>query len=128
MTELMNSWRGQVGGMLVIAAAVMAAFWISEGPESGLLAGAWILAFAALIHFGRQRSDALNVMSGVGDERTRTLYLKAVAFAGTVIAFVVPGWWLVTVVQGEQNQTLALVSAIFGASFIAACLYLARRN
>jgi hypothetical protein len=128
MTDFANSWRAQVGGMLLIAAAVMAAFWIAEGAGPGLLAGGWILAFAALIHFGRRRSDTLNVMSGVGDERIRALYVRAVAFAGTVIAFVVPGWWLVTVVQGDQNEALALVSAIFGVSFVAATVFLARRS
>jgi hypothetical protein len=128
MTELMSSWRGQVAGMILIAIAVMAAFWIAEGPTSGLLAGGWILAFAALIHFGRNRSDTLHVMSGVGDERIRSLYMRAVAFAGTVIAFVVPAWWLVTVAEGESNNDLALVSAIFGLSFILATIYLARRG
>jgi hypothetical protein len=123
-----QEWRTQFGGMIAIAAAVTAAFWIAEGPEAGILAGGWILAFVAVIHFGRSRSDTLRVMSGTGDERVRALYARAVAFAGTVIAFVVPGWWLVTVVEGDQNQTLALVSAIFGASFIAGVIWQARRS
>jgi hypothetical protein len=58
----------------------------------------------------------------------RSLYTRAVAFAGTVMAFVLPGWWLVTVAQGDQDYTLALLSAIFGLSFIVGVVVLARRN
>jgi hypothetical protein len=47
MTSLINTWRFQLGGMLVIAAAVAAAFWIGEGAKAGLLAGAWMLTFVA---------------------------------------------------------------------------------
>ena len=36
----------------------------------------------------RRGSDTLNVMSGVGDERRRSLYTRAVAFVGTFIAAV----------------------------------------
>jgi hypothetical protein len=91
MSSLINTWRFQLGGMLVIAAAVAAAFWIGEGAKAGLLAGAWMLAFVALVHFGRNKVDALNAIGGVGDERTRSLYTSAIAFAGNVTAFVIVG-------------------------------------
>ena len=58
----------------------------------------------------------------------RSLYTQAVAIAGTVMSFVLPAWWLVTVAQGEQNETLALLCAIFGATFIVAIVVLARRS
>jgi hypothetical protein len=32
-----------------------------------------MLVFAAVIHLGRDRFDAINVMSGAGDERSRSL-------------------------------------------------------
>ena len=67
-------------------------------------------------------------MSGTGDERIRSLYTRAVAFAGAVMSFVLPGWWLVTVAQGDPDETLALLSALFGASFIVAVAFLARRS
>ena len=43
-------------------------------------------------------------MSGIGDERTRSLYRDACAFAGSVMSFVLPGWWLVTVAKGDPND------------------------
>jgi len=64
----------------------------------------------------------------MGDERTRQLYLRATAFAGTVMAFVLPAWWLVTVAQGEPDVTLNLLCAIYGVTWIAAAIVLPRRG
>ena len=67
-------------------------------------------------------------MSGIGDERTRHLYLHATAFTGTVMAFVLVVWWLVTVAQGDPNEVLTVCCAIFGATFVLAVAVLARRG
>ena len=128
MNDTMNNWSVQVVGMLAISAAVIAVFWAAEGFEEALYAGAVLLAFTALVHFGRRRSNTLEVMSGTGDERVRSLYMHAVAIAGTVMAFLLPGWFLVTVAQGDPNTTLSLLSAIFGVTFIGAVIWLARRG
>jgi len=128
MSDRMNNWSVQVMGMLAITAACVAVFWAAEGPEAALPFGAVLLAFTALVHFGRRRSNTLEVMSGTGDERVRSLYTQAVAIAGTVMSFVLPGWWLVTVAQGEANDTLAALCAIFGVTFVAAIALLARRS
>jgi 4-amino-4-deoxy-L-arabinose transferase-like glycosyltransferase len=128
MSDLMNNWSVQVTGMLAITAACVAVFWAAEGPEAALPFGAVLLAFTALVHFGRRHSNTLEVMSGTGDERVRSLYTRAVAVAGTVMAFLLPGWWLVTVAEGDPNTTLSTLSAIFGATFIVAVVYLARRS
>jgi hypothetical protein len=128
VNDAMNNWSVQVVGMLAISAAVIAVFWAAEGFEEALYAGAVLLAFTAIVHFGRRHSNTLEVMSGTGDERVRSLYTHAVAIAGTVMAFVLPGWFLVTVAQGDPNTTLSLLSAIFGVTFIGAVIWLARRN
>jgi hypothetical protein len=128
MNDAMNNWSVQVMGMLAISAAVIAVFWAAEGFEEALYAGAVLLAFTALVHFGRRRSNTLEVMSGTGDERVRSLYMHAVAIAGAVMAFLLPGWFLVTVAQGDPNTTLSLLSAIFGVTFIGAVIWLARRG
>ena len=67
-------------------------------------------------------------MSGMGDERTRHLYLRATAFTGSVMAFVLPAWWLVTVAQGEADTTLNLLCAVYGFTWMAAAVVLARRG
>ena len=128
MSDLMNNWSVQVMGMLAITAACVAVFWAAEGPEAALPFGAVLLAFTALVHFGRRRSNTLEVMSGTGDERVRSLYMQAVAIAGTVMSFVLPGWWLVTVAQGDPSDVLSALCAIFGLTFVAAIVVLARRS
>jgi len=44
------------------------------------------------------------------------------------MAFVLPGWWLVTVAIGEPNETLGILCAIFGVLWVAAVVVLARRG
>jgi hypothetical protein len=128
MSDRMNNWSVQVIGMLGITAATVAVFWAAEGLEEAAYVGIVLLAFTALVHFGRRHSNTLEVMSGTGDERVRSLYARAVAVAGTVMSFLLPAWWLVTVAEGDQNETLALLCAIFGATFVGAVIVIARRN
>ena len=128
MTQTMDQNRLQLVLMLGIAAATGAAFWIAEGAGSGLLSGGIVAAFALVVHLGRNRSDTLEVMGGIGDERTRTLYTRAVALAGTIMSLVLPSWWLVTVAMGEPNQTLSVACGIFGLAFIGSVALLARRG
>jgi hypothetical protein len=128
MNDLINNWSVQVAGMLVITAATTAVFWIGQGFDTALPIGLIFLAFTALLHFGRRRSNTLEVMSGTGDERIRSLYERAVGITGAVIGFVLPGWWLVTVAQGDPDPVLSTLSAIFGLTFIVAVAVLARRG
>jgi uncharacterized membrane protein len=128
MNEAMNNWTVQLIGMFGIAAVTFGVFWAAEGIGEAAVAGAILLAFIALVHFGRRRSDTFEVMGGVGDERIRTLYERSVAIVGTVMAFVLPGWWLVTVALGEPNETLTILCAIFGACFVLTVAVVARRG
>ena len=128
MNHVTNNWSVQVAGMLAITAATTAVFWIAQGFDAAFPVGLVLLAFTAVVHFGRRRSNTLEVMSGTGDERVRSLYTQAVAIAGAVMSFLLPGWWLVTVAQGEANDTLAVLCAIFGATFVVAIAVLARRS
>jgi hypothetical protein len=45
-----------------------------------------------------------------------------------VMSFLLPGWWLVTVAQGDPNTTLSVLAAVFGVTFIGAVAVLARRS
>jgi hypothetical protein len=128
MNRVTNNWSVQVAGMLAITAATTAVFWIAQGFDAAFPVALVLLAFTAVIHFGRRRSNTLEVMSGTGDERVRSLYMQAVAIAGTVMSFLLPGWWLVTMAQGEPNDVLSALCAIFGVTFIVAVAVLARRS
>ena len=115
-------------GMVAIAIATGVAFGVAEGPGAGLLAGAWVLLFVGLLWLGRGRFDAVDVMVGVGDERTRTLYTRATAFAGNVLIYVIVGWFLVTLVQGEVNETLSVLGAVGGVAFVVGAIIASRRS
>jgi hypothetical protein len=128
MTRLSHDVRAQAVGLALITLATGAAFWVGEGLEGALPPFLILLAFSVFVLVGRTRSDAVRAMSGVGDERTRSLYERSVAFAGTVVSFAVPTWWLVTVARGEPNDTLAAVAALFGASFVLGAVVLSRRS
>ena len=123
MKAFLYSANGQLSLGLILVAAVFVAFAVG-----GAIGAAIVLAFLLLVYFGRRRSDTLDVMSGIGDERGKLLYTRAVAFAGTVMSFVLPGWWLVTIAKGDPDETLSLMCAIFGASFVLAVVVLARRS
>jgi hypothetical protein len=128
MSKLSNNWSVQVAGMLVITVATAAVFWAAQGFGTAVAAALLGLAFTAIVHFGRRHTNTLEVMSGTGDERIRHLYMHAVAVAGTVMAFLLPGWFLVTLAQGDPDTTLSTLSAIFGVTFILAVVVLARRG
>ena len=128
MKAFLYSANGQLSLGLILVAAVFVAFAVGGDAGEGAIGAAIVLAFLLLVYFGRRRSDTLDVMSGIGDERGKLLYTRAVAFAGTVMSFVLPIWWLVTIAQGEPNDVLALCCAIFGASFILGVVVLARRS
>lgn len=127
MNSLSTETAQLVGG-LAIGGAVIAAFLIGGDVTSALISGALVIAFVLLVHFGRRRSQSLEVMSGMGDERTRQLYLRATAFAGSVMAFVLPGWWLVTVATGDPDMTLSTLCAIFALTWAGAAIVLPRRS
>jgi hypothetical protein len=54
------------------------------------------------------------------DTAERALYTRSVAFVGSVMAFLLPTWWLVTVALGEQNETLSILCAIFAVLWVGA--------
>jgi hypothetical protein len=128
---MMNALRtptAQLVAGLLLGAGVFVAFVIGGDLGSALISAGIVVAFVLFVHFGRRRSQALEVMGGIGDERTRHLYTGATAFAGSVMAFVLPGWWLVTVAQGDPNETLSALCAIFAVVWVGAAIVLPRRS
>ena len=118
----------QLMAELVLVIAVGGAFAVGGSPGDGLISAGIVLGFVVLVHAGRRRSGTLEVMGGIGDERTRQLYVRACAFVGTIMAFVLPAWWLVTVAQGRPDPTLSMLCAIYAAAFIGAVIVLVRRG
>jgi hypothetical protein len=129
MIKSLNTSTGLLVSGALIAAAVVAAYLVGgQSLGEALIGGALVLGFMLIVVVGRRRSDTFDVMSGVGDERTRHLYVRSVAFAGTVMSVVLPAWWLVTVAGGEPNTTLSLLCAIFAVSWVVGVVVLSRRG
>jgi hypothetical protein len=120
--------RVQLAGMLAITAATVVAVWVGLGASDAIFAGALLLACTVFVHLGRRRSDAIKTMSGIGDERTRMLNVRAAAFTANTMSLVIPAWWLITVVRGEPNETLSALGAIYALTWIGATIVYARRG
>jgi len=128
MSREMEANRVLMAGGLAIAIAVPAAFLIVQGPLEAAIAAAWALGALAVFHFGRRRSETVRTMSGEGDERTRSLNVRALAFSGFVMWAVVIGWWLVSSIAGDENVTVGVLAVVFATSYIAAAAYQSRRG
>jgi hypothetical protein len=127
-TRTTREARTQLVGMLLIAAAGTAAYWIGQGASGGLQAGALLFGFALLVHLGRRRGGTLETMSGVGDERTRVLAQRATAFTGYAMALVLAGWGLVAAAIGSFNATVGILSLVFAVTWISASAVYSRRG
>jgi Na+-driven multidrug efflux pump len=73
MKSFWMSATGQLSLGLVLAAGVFVAFTLGGDVGYGAFTAALVLAFLLLVYFGRRRSDTLDVMSGIGDERGKLL-------------------------------------------------------
>ena len=129
MIKSLNTPAGLLLSGALLGAAVAVAYLVGgQDVVESLIAGVIVFGFMVLVVVGRRRSDTFSVMSGVGDERTRHLYQRSVAFAGTVMSIVLPGWWLITVAQGEPDTTLSVLCAIFALAWMGAVVVLPRRS
>ena len=117
-----TSWRTELIAYVVITVVVTTGLWIGLGPRAALQTGGVLVLLTVALGLGRRRVDALRVAGGAGDERNRDLYTRSLAAAATVLAFVLPGWWLVTVLQGEPDDTLMLLWTLFGVTFLIAAV------
>ena len=128
MIKSLNTPAGQlVSGALLAIAATVAYLVGGQGTGQALLVGALVFGVMLLFVVARRRSDTFEVMSGMGDERARHLYQRSMAFSGSVMSFVLPGGWLVSVALGEPNTTLSVLCAVFGLVWLATVLVLSRR-
>jgi len=123
-----SAHAAQLTGMLLIGAATVAVFWAAEGLGAAVWTAAILAAFIGFVEIGRRRSDAVATISGVGDERTRALNARAMIACAHVMSYVLVGWWLVSVAAGEPNETIGVLCAVFGVTYLAASALAARRG
>ena len=105
-----------------------AIFWIAHGATAGLITAGWGWATILVFALGSRRSEAVKIVSGVGDERIRSLNVRALTFAGFVMWATVTGWWLISAATGNENESVGILAATFGLAYIGAAVYLGRRG
>jgi hypothetical protein len=113
---------------IALGIVIPAVFWIAQGAVAGLITAGWGWVTIAAFYFGFRRSDAVQIVSGMGDERIRSLHLRALAFAGFVMWAVLVAWWLVSAAGGHENESVGILLLTFGLSYIAGAAYLGRRD
>lgn len=113
-------WKAELGAYVLITVVVTTVLWVAVGPRAALPTGGVLVLLTVGLGLGRNRFDALRVAGGAGDERNRDLYRRSLAVSAVVLALVLPGWWLVTVLQGSPDNTLMALWTLFGVTFLVA--------
>ncbi len=104
---------------VVFAVAVMAAAWYGGEPVLGLACAALLLSGAGLFKYARRRGSSLpGLLTGVGDERERSVYRAATYRTGEMLIYVLAIWGVVSVARGEDDTTLMLVLLIYAGLWI----------
>jgi hypothetical protein len=111
-----------LGALLLVVAA------IGGHPSEGTAGFAVMVGFAIFL-LAAGRSDSLRALRGDGrDERFELIRLRAATFAARLVLLAVVVGFLVEIGRGNSGAPYTWLSALGGASFLAATLYLHRRD
>lgn len=105
---------------LGLGAAGLAAFAMNGDWAAGLAVLVLVVAAVVVIEIARRRNlgGAVGALTGVGDERSRSLYRRANADAGEVFSYALALWALWTIAQGEEDRTLMTVVFVYGVVWV----------
>ena len=106
----------------------LAAQWIGDDPEGGLVSLGIMVAFGALILAGG-RSETIRGLRGDGrDERFAMIDLKATALAGMVLIATVIGAFVVEMARGEDGSPYSFLGAVAGIAYLVAVVGMRMRG
>lgn len=109
---------------IVIGIAYLIAASLGGDPVLGLAMLGVMVVFAGVLLLGG-RSDVIQVLRGQpADERYRSFETRATVVAGNVTAMFVIAMFVVELARDGDFAPYAMVAAVFGATFIAALLWL----
>jgi uncharacterized membrane protein len=93
---------------------------------SGLLI---MVAYAGVLVFGSRRSEAVSMLRGEsGDERARSIEQRASALTLHVLAVVLVGGYIVSIVRGTGEMTWASLCGVLGGVYLLSTIVLTRRG
>ncbi|MEZ0112832.1 hypothetical protein ABH920_006856 [Catenulispora sp. EB89] len=88
-----------------------------------------MVAYAAVLVFGSRRSEAVALLRGeTGDERRRSIELRASALTLHVLTLVLVGGYLVSLIRGHESTTWAGLCGVLGATYLLSTIVLTRRG
>ena len=104
---------------VVFAAACIAAGWYGGDLALGL-ACAGVLAAGAVAFYVAQRrgKDVGGLLTGVGDERVRSIYREATFRTGEMLMYILAIWGVAATAQGDGDSTLFTIMVIFAALWV----------
>jgi hypothetical protein len=118
MTRITRTRYYLPGFCALLAIAIGAAFVIGGHPGEALFNALFFLAIGAALLFGG-RSETVRIVRGdQSDERWRSHDLRATAFAGITLIFVLIGAWLVSVARGHDGQPYSALCAVAGVAYL----------
>jgi hypothetical protein len=105
-----------------LGVVIAAAFVIGGHPGESVFSLVLFGAIGGTLLFGG-RSETIRVVRGdLPDERWRSHDVRATAFTGIVLTFVLIGAWVVSVARGHDGQPYNALCAIGGVSYLAAVI------
>jgi hypothetical protein len=127
--------RGRRGAWTVpVTAAVMGAaflvIYLAHNNTAMAVSGLFIMiAYAGVLVFGSRRSEAVSLLRGeTGDERARSIEQRAAALTLHVMAVVLVGGYIVTLIRGDESMTWTGLCAVLGGTYLLSTVVLTRRG
>ena len=123
-----GSWTVPVTAIL-IGAVFLAAYLAHHDVAMAVSGLAIMLAYAAVLVLGSRRSEAVSMLRGeTGDERRRSIEMRASALTLHVLTLVLVGGYVVTLIRGEESMTWAGLCGVLGATYLLSTIVLTRRG
>ncbi|MEO9174047.1 MAG: hypothetical protein ABI317_00950 [Gaiellales bacterium] len=116
------------GFCTALGLTIAAAFWIGDQRTSALASLALFLAVAAALLFGGRSETVRMVRGDQPDERWAQHDLRATAFAGITLIFLVIGAWIVSIARGHNGSPYQTLGAVAGVAYLSAVLFLRARR
>ena len=115
-------------GLIGLGGVVLAAEAAEDQLVSGIIWSAILAAVGLVVAFGGRFSIVRQARGSTEDERDATLNSRAMATAGTVLIFVLTGCLVYSLVREQGLTPYVQLTAVGGASYAIALLFLRWRS
>jgi uncharacterized membrane protein len=105
---------------VVFAIGVVAAAWYNGSLALGVICAVFLVASVGVFQIASRRGHSIaGVLTGVGDERERSIYREATYRTAETFMYALAIWGVASVAQGDENPTLIIVLSGYGALWLA---------